>query len=369
MTPVALAFAVLQARQGEHLLGYILAAQILPNVLLVLIGGSVSDRHRRDRLIQLGYLGSGLSQAGIAAVVLGGANPYWIFPWAVASGLLGAVTSPALRGVLPDLVDGKDIREANALLNTSRSVARIVGPTAAGILTATFGGGWGIAADSASFFVASLFMARVRIPSRPPAGRPIFEQMREGWSYFRRRRWIWLITSAFAVMNPVQMGVWQVLGPILARRAFGPAGWGLALSVKSLGLLIAGLALLRFPLRRPLRDGMIAIAASGLPMIALGQGYGLAVLIALAAFAGAGSAVSGISWDTTLQRAVPKEMLSRVCAFDDFGSYVTIPLGEMLALPLAGAFGFQTVATAGGILFVAVALLPLSDRTVRRMAP
>ena len=69
MTPVALAFAVLQARQGQNLLGYILGAEILPNVLMLLIGGSIADRYRRDRLILLSNLGSGLSQVGIAAIV------------------------------------------------------------------------------------------------------------------------------------------------------------------------------------------------------------------------------------------------------------------------------------------------------------
>ncbi len=368
MTPVALAFAVLQARQGQHLLGYILAAEILPNVLIVLIGGSIADRYRRDMLILLSNLGSGLSQTGIAAIVLSGANTYWIFPLAVVNGVLGAFTSPAMRGIIPDIVDSKDINQANSLLNTSRSTARIVGPAAAGILVATLGGGWGIAIDAASFFMASVCMTRVRIPSHPVVtDHSLLEQMRDGWSYFRRRRWIWLITGAFAVMNPVQMGVWQVLGPIIAKHTFGSAGWGLTLSIKAVGLLAASLALLRFQLRRPLRDGMIAVAAAGLPMVVLGQGYALPVLIIAAALAGAGSTISGVAWDTSLQQAVPKDMLSRVCAFDDFGSYITIPIGEILAVPLADTFGYQMVATVGGIIFMVVALLPLSERTIRQM--
>ncbi len=311
MTPVALAFAVLQARQGQQLLGYILAAEILPNVLIVLIGGSIADRYRRDRLILLGNLGSGLSQTGIAAIVLSGANPYGIFPLAIVNGMLGAFTSPAMRGIIPELVDSKDIKQANSLLNASRSAARIVEPTVAGILVATLGGGWGIAIDAASFFIAAVCMTRVRIPSHPVVtDHSLLEQMRDGWAYFRRRRWIWLITGAFAVMNPVQMGVWQVLGPIIAKHTFGSAGWGLTLSIKAVGLLAASLALLRFQLRRPLRDGMIAIAAAGLPMVILGQGYALPVLIIAAALAGAGSTISGVAWDTSLPESAVKPRAS-----------------------------------------------------------
>ena len=305
MTPVALAFAVLQARQGQQLLGYILAAEILPHVLMLLMGGSMADRHRRERLLLFCNFGSGLSQTGIALIVLFGANPYWIFPFAIVNGVLGAFTSPAMRGIIPEIVDSKDIKQANTLLNTSRSAAKIVGPTVAGVLVATVGGGWGIAMDAVSFFIAAACLARVRIPSGPSSTySSLLQQMREGWSYFRRRRWIWSITGAFALMNAVQMGVWQVLGPIIAKNTFGSAGWGLTLSIKSVGLFIASLAMLKYQLRRPLRDSMIAVAVSGVPMIVLGQGHALLYLIIAAALAGAGSTISSIGWDTTLQQAV-----------------------------------------------------------------
>ena len=70
-----------------------------------------------------------------------------------------------MRGIIPDIVDSKDIKQANSLLNTSRSAAKIVGPTVAGVLVATVGGGWGIAIDAASFFIAAVCLTRVRIPS------------------------------------------------------------------------------------------------------------------------------------------------------------------------------------------------------------
>jgi MFS family permease len=368
MTPVALAFAVLQVRQGQHLLGYILASEILPNVLMLLVGGSIADRYRRDRLIQLGNLGSGLSQAGIAAIVLTGVNPYCIFPLAIVNGVLGAFTSPATRGIIPEIVDSRDIKQANSLLNTSSSAAKIVGPTVTGILVATLGGGWGIAIDAASFFIAFVCMTRVHIPVHPFVGdNSLLQNMREGWSYFKRRRWIWSMTGAFALMNAVQMGVWQVLGPIIAKNTFGSTGWGLALGVKAVGLFIASLVMLKFQLRRPLRDGLIAVTTGGIPLIVLGQGYALPYLVIAAVLAGAGSTIVGIAWDTSLQQAVPQDKLSRVCAFDDFGAFITIPIGVLLAVPLADIFGYHAVATIGGIVFIVFALLPLSERLVRRM--
>lgn len=368
MTPVALAFAVLQVQHGPHLLGYVLAAEILPEVIMVLMGGSVADRYRRDQLLVLSNVGSGLSQSGIAVVALLRLDPYWILPLAVVNGVLGAFTSPAMRGIIPELVERSDIKQANALLNTSRSAAKVLGPTVAGVLVATIGGGWGIAADAASFFIAAGCLARLGIPSHPTASKEsLVQQMCVGWSYFRRQRWIWTVTLSFALMNFVQMGVWRVLGPLIAEHSFGASGWGVTLGVQAVGLFLASLVMLKLTLRHPLRESLFAVALSGLPMIALGLQHPLPWLAFAALLAGAGSAVSGIGWDSTLQHAVPRELLSRVSAFDDFGSYITIPAGVMLAVPIANSVGVHTVATLGGILFIAMALLPLFVRVVWQM--
>lgn len=72
-------------------------------------------------------------------------------------------------------------------------------------------------------------------------------------------------------MNAVQMGAWQVLGSIIAKHTFGFVGWGLTLGIKSVALLVVSMAMLRFQLRRPLRECVLTIAVSGIPMIVLGQ--------------------------------------------------------------------------------------------------
>lgn len=366
MTPVAMAFAVLAAPHGQHLLGYILAAALLPHVLLLLIGGSMADRYRRDRLIQLANVGSGFTQAGIAVVVLTGMNPYWIFPLAVVNGILGAFTGPATRGIVIELVDRDQIKEANALLSASRSAAKVVGPALAGILVATLGGGWGIALDAVSFFLAALCMARVKIPAHPaPTNHSLLIQMKQGWTYFRSSRWIWSVSGAWGVMNAVQMGAWQVLGPVMAKHSFGATGWGVTLSVRAVGLLVASVIMLRLSLLRPVRDSMLAATLIGLPMVLLGRGVALPYLMLAALVAGMGSTISTVAWDTALQQGVPRDKISRVMAFDDFGAYVMIPLGEILALPLANRLGFHTVETWAGVIFMVTALLPLSLRVVR----
>lgn len=368
MTPVALAFAILQTRDGQQLLGYVMAAEILPNIVMLLIGGSAADRYRRDRLIQFASVGAGFCQAGIAIVVLTDVNPYWLFPLAIMNGIISAFTAPATRGMVPELVNREDLQQANAYLNTSRSAAKIVGPAAAGVLVATVGGGWGIALDALSFFISAACLARVKTPSHPTAPQDsLVQQIRQGWTYFVRRPWIWSITGAFALINPVQMGAWRILGPIIALKTFGATGWGLALSLQAVGLLASSVMMLRVHFAHPLRAAMMAEAIVGMPMLVLGLGLGLPYLMAASVVAGIGSTVAGITWNTSLQQGVQRNKMSRVMALDDFGSFLAIPLGLVLAIPAADKFGFTTVEATGGLVWIVVSLLPLLLRGVRQM--
>ncbi len=365
MTPVALAFAVLQTPHGQALLGYVLACQLVAHVLLALFGGTFADRYRKDRIIVIGNLGSFVTQTGIAIVVITHAPSGWLFPFAFVSGALSALSSPALRGLIPEIVEPQHIKAANSLLATSRNASRILGPPAAGVLVAAIGGGWGIAADGLTFALSVVFMARLQMDAPSERTRPrIWTELREGWSYYRSQRWIWMVTAAFTGMNLIQMGVWQVLGPIIALHAFGSAAWGLILGATSVGRLAASATLVRVFPRQPLRAGMIGIALSGIPMILLGQAAGVEALAGSAFVAGAGSNLSQVTWDTTVHQLVPTDRISRVFAFDEVGSYIGIPIGTILAVPLAAHLGYGTVATSGGALFTLLALLPLLEPTV-----
>lgn len=368
MTPIALAFAVLQFRHGPQLLGYILAAQLLPHTLFLLVGGSVADRYRRDRLIMLGNMGAGLSQAAIAAVVLTDSDPAWIILLAIVNGVLEAFTGPAMRGIVPELVDVPEIKNANALLNAVRGVARMVGPIAGGMFVSTIGGGWAIVIDASSFFLSAVFMSRVHLPSHVVSHHdPIAIVVRQGWDTFRHSEWIWPLTGAWSIMNALQMGAWQVLGPLYAKDTFGATGWGVALSMRALGVFLGSLFMWRLRISYPLRTAMMAAAIMGLPMMVLGQGLSLSYLLGSVLMAGFGASVSDVLWNTTLQQRMPSEVLSRIMAFDDLGAYMLIPVGEIVAIPCANRWGLHPVEMVAGVAFMMTALTPLCLRQIRRM--
>lgn len=142
MTPVALSFAVLDASSRSGDLALVLAAQSLTLLAFLLLGGAVADRVPRGRVLVLSNLGACATQGGVAGVLLSGHYHLGlIVALEAANGTCTAFTTPALRGVLPQLVHPAVLPRANSILSTSRSATRVLGPTVAGVVVAAFGGG------------------------------------------------------------------------------------------------------------------------------------------------------------------------------------------------------------------------------------
>jgi MFS family permease len=366
MSPVALAFAVLQVTGSSADLSYVLTASMVPTITLIIIGGGIADRFRRDALLRVTNTLSGLSQAGMAACVFTRQPIGFLILLAFFNGTIQAFSRPALGGIVPQLVKREGIQQANSILASVRNTASIIGPTAAGVIVATVGGGWAIAFDSLSFFVAAACMTFVSIPTKPKKkGSRLLRELRDGWTYFRSTPWIWTGTVVFTVINAIQMGVWQVLGPVIADHTFGAGGWGAVLSVKAAGLLIMSALMARLTVRRPFVSGMVWLSVSAVPLILLGLHADVILLAAGALLAGLGAAYSGVVWDTMRNTQIPIDMMSRASSFDDFGSFAGIPVGQLSVIPIAAAIGAQHVAFYGGLVYLVVPLLPLALASVR----
>ncbi|WP_433789231.1 MFS transporter [Actinoplanes sp. CA-252034] len=368
MTTVALSLAVLQASGRATDLGLVLAANIVPMLALLLLGGVLADRASRRLLLIAANSVSAAAVGGIAVMLL--TDRYHlavIVALSLVAGAAGAFASPALRAIVPELVADTDLQRANALLAGSGHAVRILAPTAAGLLTATAGGGWALAVDAGSYVLAAVLFLRLPAGSRTsPTAPAMGRDLVAGWRVFRSLRWVALTSVSFAVVNAVNVGPWNVLGPMLVSSHGGPLGWGAVLSVRAAGLLLMSIVAVRLVFRRPLRTGRLLGVLPALPLLALGVS-GEPWIVAAAAFAGGlGFTISAITWDTALQTRVPREALSRVSAFDDLFSFVAIPLSQLAVGPLAAAVGAGRVAVLCGVAYLVAALLPLLGEEMRR---
>jgi hypothetical protein len=126
-------------------------------------------------------------------------------------------------------------------------------------------------------------------PARESGG--LLRELGAGWTYFHSTPWIWTGTAVFTVINPIQIGVWQVLGPVIADQTIGAGRGGVVLSVRAAGLLLMSLLMTGLTVRRPFVAGMSWLAVSAAPLILLGVRANAVLLAAAALLAGIAAAV------------------------------------------------------------------------------
>ncbi|WP_405365752.1 MFS transporter [Kitasatospora sp. NBC_00039] len=372
MAPVAVAFAVLEGGGSGTDLGWVMAARILPIVLVLLAGGVIADR-LGSRWVMLGSdVLRGVVQAAFAVVLVAGRAPVWamvvlVAVWGVGEGLF----TPALGALVPDLVRRKELlSDANTLLGLARSVATVAGPAAAGVVTAVQGPAAVLLVDAVTYGIGGFALARLRLPGRVAVEGPsgsLLGDLRDGWAEFGSRPWLWITTAHMGLFNLLVWAPFLVLGPLTAQRSLGGArGWGLVMGVYGVGAVLAGMLMLGRRPGRPLAVATVATLGWALPSGALAVGASLPWVAAAAVVARAGSAVCGTLYSTTMQSWVPPGVLARVASFGSLGAFVLGPAGLAAAGPIASRAGVPAVLLFGALWQIVAGILVLAVPAVRR---
>jgi MFS family permease len=368
---VALAFAVLELTGSKADLGFVLAARALPQVVFLLVGGIWADRLRRNRVMVVSNIASGASQGAIAVLLLSGHAQVWqLIVLAAVNGLSAAFFFPAAVGIVPQTVPQRMLQSANSLLSLGSNASFIGGAALGGLVVAATSPGIGIAVDAASFFLAAIFLAMIRLPAtlRMEASN-FFAELAEGWREFVSRAWLWSIVLQFGFVNAIQLGTEGVLGPSIANDHLGgAAAWGLILTAESIGLILGGLILLRLRPRRMLLAATLGYLLTVPFVLGLAGPAPLVALVVLAALAGIGNETFGILWETTFQQEIPEDKYSRVSSYDALGSFVLIPLGVAIAGPTAELIGTRETLLTAAAISVTATLAVLFVPDVRRIS-
>lgn len=328
MAAVALTFAVLDSGGGPADLGYVLAADVVPQVAVMLGGGVLADRVGRRPVMLTTDSIRLVVQGTLATLLFTGRPAIWTF--VLLAALLGTgegFFNPALGGLRAEIAPREKLPDANALLGVVQSGSGIIGPALAGGLIALSSPAIVIACDAASFAVSVACLARLTVPPPGPARQSPLRDLADGWAVFKSQTWLWVTTLQFALFNLFTWAPYLLLGPILARQYLGGASaWGIIAASYAAGSVLTGLALVG---RRPRRLMLVATIGTfgyAIPVLTLAV-YAPVYVVAAGAFAGGiGSAVANTCISTATQQQVPPQMLGRVTSFTMTGSYA---LGSM----------------------------------------
>jgi len=373
LVPVALSFAVLDLTGSPTDLGLVFAAQTVPLLLFVLVGGVWADRLPRQLLMLGSDCVRAVAQATSAVLLLTGHAQIWqLVVLQAVYGAAEAFFGPASTAVVSQTVPAAQLQPANALLGLADNAASIAGPALAGVIVAVASPGWGLAADAATFLISGGFLLALRIePAEPQPRRSTLTELRDGWRAFSSRAWLWASVLFFTLYLALVYAPFQVLGPAVARSHLGGAGaWAAISAALGAGAVAGGLAGLRWRPRRPLRVAFLVFLVSGPALLVLvGAHAPLVAIIAVALVDGAAASLFNAWWYTAQQTEVPAAELSRVSSWDYLGSLVLYPAGLAVVGPVGAAVGFSGTLYAAAAVGVVLSALVLLVPEVRNFSP
>jgi MFS family permease len=356
--------------------GLVLTAYAGPLCAFVLFGGVVADRLPRQLVMVASDVSRFVLHGTLAVLIATGAVQVWHM---VVIGLLFGTSEaffrPAYAGLVPQTVPEGEIQHAQALTGTVRELASIVSPALATALVLGVGGAWAFALDAATFAVSALLLLRVRPRPRgeEAVAQTVLEDLREGWRAVAERAWVWATILSFSVALLTALAPFFVLGAAVAEEVYGDeAVYGWTNAAWGAGTVTGAVVASRWRPQRPMRAGMVASVPWPLAISVYGAGPSEPVLYATMVLAGAGIGMFGVWWETALATRIPPHLLSRVSAWDWMGSLLLLPVGYLLAGPVADRFGLVEVTVVGGLLggvACVLGLLPRSTRELRRLEP
>jgi len=363
---VAMAWQVYALSNAPAALALVGVAMTVPTIVFLLLGGVVSDRRDRRRIMLAADLARGVAVGLMAILSLTGALELWHVVVLVAVyGAGQAFFSPAFDAIVPEVLPAEELAQANSLDQFVRPIAlRLAGPALGGAMISVVGSGAAFALDAVSFAVSAGALLAMTPGARtaPPEHATVKGDIVAGLRYIRSHVWLWATFASAAVAYLLFMGPAEVLLPYIVKNELHASAADLGIVFAAGGVGSVGCAVVLGQRGLPRRDITFMYVTWTLATIAI-AGYGLATAVwqlMLASLAFNALETAGtIVWATAKQRHVPPELLGRVSSLDWLISIGLLPLSFAFTGPVTAAIGVQATLVGAGLIGGAVTLAAL----------
>jgi MFS family permease len=362
MTRVATGWLVYRLTGSALLLGTVSFAGQIPTFLLAPFAGVWVDRLNRRQVLLWTQALAMLQSLALAALTLTHRITIHEVLWLSAlQGIVNAFDMPARQAFLVQMVeDRRDLGNAIAINSSMVNMARLVGPSLAGMLIAVTNEGWCFLVDGLSYLavIASLVMMLVTVAVSPRPTTSTFDELKEGWTYVSQFVPIRTILLLFAVVSLMGMP-FVVLMPIFAAQVLhgGPHTLGFLMAATGVGALVSALSLAA---RRSVvgLGRMIPIASflfgAGLIGFGLSHVQWLSMLMMLVT--GFGMMQGMAASNTIIQTIVSEDKRGRVMSYYTVAFVGMAPFGSLLAGAMAHKVGAPLTVIVSGSVVIAGAL-------------
>jgi len=356
MTRIATSWLVFRLTKSALLLGTVSFAGQIPTFIFAPFAGVWVDRLDRRRVLVWTQTLAMVQSLALAALTLSHhITVELILVLAVMQGIINAFDMPGRQAFMVQMVEDRaDLGNAIAINSSMVNVARLIGPSLAGLVIAATNEGWCFLIDGISYLavIASLLMMRLNAPAmRRPAASTLTE-LKEGWSYVSGFLPIRTILILFALVSLMGMP-FVVLMPIFAAEVLGggPHTLGFLMGAMGVGALISAVSLAaRRNVRGLIRMIPIAAAVFGLGLIGFGISHVFWLSMLMVLVAGMGMMQGMAASNTIIQTLTSEDKLGRVMSYYTMAFVGMAPFGSLLAGAMAHAIPATPIWIAAGIV-------------------
>ncbi|MGD0478475.1 MAG: MFS transporter [Nitrososphaerales archaeon] len=374
---VAIVWLVLKATGSPLYVGLVLAASLLPGVLVGPIAGVYVDKLNRRSLMLASNAFQAALSLGIALLYVAGLLPVWALLVLIFMLNAGAqFVRPTVTAVIPVLVERTDLPAANGLISMSSSLNQFAGYGLGGLAVLLFGPTLPIYYNAATFVFAFVMVsmiapARLATPGQgtQPGDDSFLGRFKEGVHYIASSRLLLEILVLALVVNFFGSGVGALFGPYASLTIHGDAfTYGILLAASALGLLVGSLTVAKVNMRSHVGHVLFGgIVAIGIVTMVMGAFTFLTVAVAMSALLGFFEGLVNLPLQVLIQARVPGNLLGRVVT--SLGAMVTAatPVSTAISGGVANSLSVAEVFVIyGGLIIVVTAISFLFFKDLRQ---
>jgi len=365
---IALSFWVLKTTGSSAKMSAVLAASLIPSLILGFFSGAFIDRYNRKKII----IGADLIRGVIIAVFaflfyFEMMNFSVILALQVLLSINSAFFDPAIPSLIPQIVDEKDLASANSRYQLVNGFSTITGAFLGGIFISMFGYLWVFVLNAISFILSAFFEYFIQIPQiskKAPNPSNVFMDMKKGYQYILSKR-VLVVLLFMVLLIHFFVGSIEVFMPVIAD-SISPQGarnLGFFQTAFGLGTILMAAVLSVINIAGKERSilfgsifliGLIYITASffkGSENVMMG-------LFLLMLFLFGGCIICAyISFKTLIQKSIDNNFAGRVFAVAGSVGNASIPAAMILYGFLLEKYDFQGLLLVSGLILIPLSIL------------
>lgn len=372
---IAIAWYIYSVTGSSLMVGLLLVAIFLPNVVFGLFLGVLVDRYARKKLMVISLVIQTIATALLVVAFVFNLFPLIaLYTVTILLAIASAIFVPAQYSTIPDIVQKEDIISANSFFSSSQRIAQILGVVLGGTVIALLGVTFAIGINSITFLIALMFIMLLKNTFSPKKQRSqdeesintMWSDIKEGFSWLKSNKILFNILMIATVSN-IALGPINILPPMLIKTEFGlgPTSLGIFEAALGLGVLLGGISI---GILKPNRVGLLfglGLGLQGFGMLVVSFAPGLILAFTGNFIFGIGLAGTILPVSTAFQTLVPSYLRGRISSINNLLTGIVIPLTYAFIGLLGDIIGPQYCYLFGALLLGGCMLCGLFSSKVR----